>query len=460
MGSMIEPKSSEFWAACGASGPLNLVVEGDALGTRSWSLPQPFALVGDGDRADVTLLDEQVSKRHAFLQVVAGRVCCVDLRSRSGTRWGGENRPSGWLLTGHSIAVGPYTIRLGEGGGPAANGDADRWNLPDPLEPSVPGQDDLPDVLLEATELESRPSWRLDRTLNLVGRSPCCQIALADQGLSRFHCSLLRTRHGVWAVDLRGHEALEVNGTKRRWSHLEDGDEVRMGKVLFHVHCTSAQDACDRMGVRPRTTAIVPVASVHPPQRQLQPWAVVVDASPENWLRPVPEADLALLGRSAESLLRLIDQQLEIRQRETCEQIQRSISDMIEALAIMHSDHMELVRMEFEQIRRLTSEVKVLQDGISRVAARRQVATAATQLDREPAPDKRANNRPVPPSRQTRSDRCDSGRRVRTDEPKGEKALWTNDADLHDKLTRRIDALQRERRSRWKRLMAVVVGNC
>ena len=40
------------------------------------SVHQPFALVGSDSRMDVQLKDPQVNRRHAYLQLVGGKVFC------------------------------------------------------------------------------------------------------------------------------------------------------------------------------------------------------------------------------------------------------------------------------------------------------------------------------------------------------------------------------------------------
>ena len=77
---------------------MRLVVEGPrAGGGESRVLPQPFAVIGRDERADVILDDPRVSRRHVYLQAVAGQVFWVDLESRTGTCDETGTRKSGWL---------------------------------------------------------------------------------------------------------------------------------------------------------------------------------------------------------------------------------------------------------------------------------------------------------------------------------------------------------------------------
>src|SRR6266508_2966355 len=66
-----------FGRACGLTGPLSLLVTklGDDRPVR-YQLAQPFALVGRASQTDVQLDHSTVSRRHAYLQAVGGRVLC------------------------------------------------------------------------------------------------------------------------------------------------------------------------------------------------------------------------------------------------------------------------------------------------------------------------------------------------------------------------------------------------
>ena len=87
-----------FLNACGFREPLRLIVEGPqrpARGPRT--LPQPFAVLGRDPRADMILDDLKVSRRHVYIQAVAGQVFWVDLESRTGTCDETGTRKWGWL---------------------------------------------------------------------------------------------------------------------------------------------------------------------------------------------------------------------------------------------------------------------------------------------------------------------------------------------------------------------------
>ena len=108
-----DPIITQFAKACGASSPLDLRVDlVDAKRRVAGTVAMPFALVGRDDACDVTLTDPEVNPRHAWLQVVGGRVLAIDLGSRAGLGWPEHESGSGWLDPGVPVRIGPFQLRL------------------------------------------------------------------------------------------------------------------------------------------------------------------------------------------------------------------------------------------------------------------------------------------------------------------------------------------------------------
>src|SRR5437763_9577919 len=97
-----------FLEACGATGPLQLTVEHPG-GADRHVLQQPFAVVGRDPRADVRLADAAVGRRHLYLQVLGGRLLCLDL---TGSPDGRRQPRHMWLDAGHEVRVGTAPVRL------------------------------------------------------------------------------------------------------------------------------------------------------------------------------------------------------------------------------------------------------------------------------------------------------------------------------------------------------------
>ena len=224
-----------FRTSCGATAPLELTVSGPgSAGGRRHVFEHPFVLVGRHERSCLRLEDDAVSRQHAYVQQLGGRVFCVDLGSRTGVRWGKAPRPAGWLRPGQGVQIGPYTLELAA---PARAGEepgdcgTEDW---DPLRDRASDPRCLPRVTVEAGN-EVLAHLSLNRALVLVGSSPDCRIRLRDSRVWRYHCSLLRTPQGVWLINLLPGADACLNGQPLRWALVKDGDRLQVGPYVLRV---------------------------------------------------------------------------------------------------------------------------------------------------------------------------------------------------------------------------------
>src|SRR5262245_3645122 len=98
---MSKYSADEFLRACGATGPLYLTVEQAGAGGRP-VLQQPSALVGRNPRADIRLYAGPIARRHAYLQLLGGRLLCIALVGRpNGPR--GRYPRNNWLGPGQTL---------------------------------------------------------------------------------------------------------------------------------------------------------------------------------------------------------------------------------------------------------------------------------------------------------------------------------------------------------------------
>ena len=148
------------------------------------TLDGPFAVIGRDPQSDLMLPGAEVSRRHAFLQVVAGALFCIDLESRTKLRWAGEDQPMahGWLDPGSEVRIGPHSVRWeGIGRDPQQ---ASVLQVPlafDRLEGTQALL--LPRAGLEMPILVGKREslLPLDSQLTLIGRSESCQVVLRDE---------------------------------------------------------------------------------------------------------------------------------------------------------------------------------------------------------------------------------------------------------------------------------------
>ena len=211
---MNHPLEEFFLAACGSSEPLRIGVgPRDETLLETSTFRRPFLVIGRRPESDLVLDHWQVSRRHAYLQLIEGQYYCVDLGSRTGTHGGDATERSGWLERGRAIQIGPYAVRPEWPGSKA---------LPPGPTPGVTWE--LPGRVI------GQAVWRMDQHMALIGRSPACKIRIVEPDVSKFHCSVVLTPHGVWVVDLYGQNGVFVNDEPVRCARLEDGDELRIGR--------------------------------------------------------------------------------------------------------------------------------------------------------------------------------------------------------------------------------------
>ena len=259
---MNDPLFARFATACGATAPLDLRVDLAGGGVLAeGSVDQPFTLVGRDDACDVTLADPDIDPRHAWLQVLSGRVFAVDLGSRAGLTWPGGGRGPGWLDPGTPVRIGSFLLRLRA---PAADRPSTYPTSYNPLAADT-GAKARPAVALEFRNgRRARDRWQVNRLLTLVGRAADCKIHLTADDISPYHCGLVSTPSGLWVVDLSGHGVV-VNGERMRFAPLPQGAELWVGRFLIGCQYQVPSAAVGKSGrlasPRPGAGAAVPTAA-------------------------------------------------------------------------------------------------------------------------------------------------------------------------------------------------------
>ena len=429
----------EFLAECGLLAPFRVEVglKGDQA-TQLHEFRQPFLLIGRRAGSDLLLDHWQVSRRHAYLQLIEGRFYGVDLGSRTGTHGGDATERAGWLEPGRAIQIGPYLVR------PALPAASDRDYPP------------LPIVTWTITSPTEDPSfWSMNRGLALVGRSPACRVRLADPEVSRFHCSLVLTTSGVWAVDLLSRRPLEINGQPVRFGRVDPGDRLQVGGHLLipDYDRSTVQLGATRLIGPPDLGApgrsLDAIGGIHPGSSDMLPAlnpTVLVPGT--RWESP---GDVATGGApSGDPALNSLVQQFGAMQQQMFDQFHQTMLMMFEGFAALHRETSGSIRQEFDEVRKLSQEIESLREETNKLA---EVATLSLQqpaflkADRHhkpgPLTDPAAppdQPRPEPPPRMT--------------PPPPDPRV-----DIHAQLFERLGHIQAERQSRWQKILGMMAGS-
>ncbi len=374
---MSESALELFRDACGLRAPLALECQdssGTTLGAYTHQFDCPFALIGRDPRSDVVLHGAEVSRNHAFFQVVSGQVFCIDLNSRNQLLWEGETekRARGWLDPGLSVRIGPYAIRR-----VGADLSLNRpWSCPDPMVVAASEDPRAPSLPHAALDLpirigEGQPWW-MDSRLALVGRSESCQIMLRDPSVSRFHAALVRTSKGVWVVDLNAREGVVINGMRLKWAWLDDGDTLRIGQFTFILRYQTVPEQISRRdvpleaGARPSDSN----TAVHHGQASttLAVRSSGTPATPASVLKSSPALmpDVLVPERAAEwdrGLPLPHEQQFAMWQQQMrmMESFHQDMILMVQMFMAMHREHRVAIREELDRVQKLTRKLSVLQ---------------------------------------------------------------------------------------------------
>ncbi len=429
-----------FLRACGDGGPLVVGITPSGQGGVAHMEPrviaQPYLVVGRLPTADVCLDDPQVSRRHAYIQLLGGRLYGVDLGSRTGTFHRNRRVDAGWIGPGQDVQIGPFGLRFLNGSGCGGEDEG-----PDPLNSALRHDgSELPPLRFEVNAPGIPPRvWRMAGTLALVGRGALCRLALRGQRIGLYHCSLVRTHEGLWAVDLLTEWGTEHNGAVVRSCRLVPGDRLGVGPFSIRllepqqsVRSTSEPEAIRSAGTALRTADEHAHASINADGTHAFPAAASLETT----------SRLTALPWDPDGRLAALEQRQEMMQ----DQFQQAILLILKAFGGMHREQMEVLTAELNEVRRLTESIDGLREELLRkpadVPGARPAEKPADAATVPPIP-----NGPEPPP-WFNPDLCNlESPRVRRD-PR----------EVHAFVSERLEAFERERQSRWNRILRTLTG--
>jgi hypothetical protein len=457
-----EASTDLFLTACGFASPWQVeVVSAQQDEPLRHLFAQPFALVGRDELVDLRLDHPAVSRRHVYLQVLGGWVFCTDLGSRTGTHWAEGARYAGWLDPERGVRVGPYRLRACAHSPPHSGGRPD--DAGNPLSSAFAPGAPLPGLKVEfLTGDVEPPPWRMKPALVLVGTADACKVQLMSSTVSKYHASLVRTPAGVWVVDLFSRAGTFVNDARVRFARLNDGDELRIGKFLMRVHTD----------VEPRSVAVPFVRAEAPPALAAWPGGESAPEEPRSAALPAvpptgpvdraergqrPPGAPANLGPLVQSLVNQFSQM----QQQMAEQFQQTLLMMLQMFSTLHREQNDLVRQELASLHELTLELNRLQASLAGHLVTHSGDPAAT-----PAPDaaSAAGGAPAAPVREAREMRPAADPPANRTTPVTEQPGPTRQEPIQESehihlwLSRRIEAIQQERQTRWQRILGFLTG--
>jgi pSer/pThr/pTyr-binding forkhead associated (FHA) protein len=495
-----------FRHACGRPSLLEFDVVGpDGTTFVRRQLDRPFARIGRDSRNEIRLDSSSVSGRHAYMQVVAGRPFVVDLGSRSGTRWRGERQSAGWLGPEDTLNIGDFSIRLAPRSAESSSETSASLQECNPLEARSANRAGLPTFSLELAGRNGNVQrLQVDRVLTLVGRVSACKLRLLDQSVSRFHCALVQTPHGLWAIDLHGKDGTWVDGRRVRWARLDNGARLRAGSFPMRVWherdclAPTAGPFFQALSIgEPWTTepsnGTGEIAASPGDVQRLGAGSSLLPGRPERFappqeigsLVPLPAPNLAgpLVDGAIPSLLL---QQFGALHQQMLAQFQRCMLVMAQMLTTLRQEEMELLREVLERVGALEHQVRGLATAGKKRAARlarkdQETAQAAESRSEQPlvpalgervrgegvaegpgeAGPTFAATPPAPVGNGVAANPpLQAGETASNSEPSAptSPAGTDGDANLHAWLSGRIAILDQERQGAWRKILAMLLG--
>jgi len=325
---------SQFRMACGQTCPYLIHVSSSEPGFRSQTVlwDRPSAIIGRAQECDLHLPHAEVSRQHAYLQIVGGQVFCSDLGSGTGTHWpqGSNRRQEGPLDAGETFSIGPYSLSVE----PAPQLESFPRLAPEPR-PAIPSG-----LFLDFHDGDRPPRrWAAGRDVTIIGSGSTAKISLVHSSVSKCHCAVVRAGHALWVVDLLSEEGTTVNGKLAGIARLESGDRLQVGRFAISAHYGSPLDD--------ETIRVTASAQEVPARIQ----------------GPPPAPDLSRLQQAAaaasnsqgssfsEQFVLDVINQMGVMQQQALQHAQQSMAQALQAVTASYQGRIETLEQEYTQLK-------------------------------------------------------------------------------------------------------------
>jgi hypothetical protein len=291
--------------------------------------------------------------------------------------------------------------------------------------------------------------------LTLLGSSGGCSLRLVSNSVARFHCALLLTPAGLWAVDLRGTDGdpgwqgITINGTRAAWGPLADNDEVHVGKFLYRVRYSQVYSEGRPDPSETRSLAVWDEGCT---EGEL---VASENGSRGGWGGAGRVSEQVLF---AQALLGPILNQFGLMQRQMLTELEQTLSTVVDRVEALHQEQTRRMEAEAsrlgEGLRALQTEVGKLQ-GAPQPPAPERGRPARTQAGRTPA-----LRSPAAAPAALRNTRVSGGATAvdlagpaRAPAPGGPPG-----SDLDTWLYDRLQEFHQEQRNLWQKVLHRVLG--
>jgi pSer/pThr/pTyr-binding forkhead associated (FHA) protein len=327
---------SRFRTACGQRCPFLIHISSSESGSRAQTVlwDRPSLIIGRAQECDLRLPHAEVSRLHAYLQVVGGRIYCTDLSSGTGTHWaqGSNRRQEGSLPFREPVSIGPYSLSIEP---------APQLETFSPFEPTEPAS--IPSGLfLDFHDGENPPRrWAATRDVTLIGSGHSAKISLVHSSVSKCHCAILRAGHALWLIDLLSEEGTTLNGELVSTACLEAGDRIQVGRFAISAHYGSPLDD-ETISVTPsdpEVPARALAAAPTPDLNQLQQQALAAAKNGNG------------SGVSEQFVLDVINQ-MGVMQQQALQHAQQSMAQALQAVTAGYQSRIEALEQEYAELKR------------------------------------------------------------------------------------------------------------